>query len=168
MPNGIVQKVRYQTLEQHWISEDGCVLEFCFEREPCAHYVRARIVGSILSDELEVDRLAHNDAGVPAGEDQQGLNEGFRTLDAGPHVLGHAHELFVGRIALRQRDIDCGAHHRLRDHGLPNIKDPTPQTGYTPDHGFGLDSSEMPTAGKADPTYQRAAAACRSLLDAEI
>lgn len=56
----------------------------------------------------------------------------------------------------------------LRDHGLPNIKDPTPQTGYTPDHGFGLDSSEMPTAGKADPTYQRAAAACRSLLDAEI
>jgi hypothetical protein len=56
----------------------------------------------------------------------------------------------------------------LRNHGLPNIKDPTPQTGYTPDHGFGMDSSEMPAAGKADPTYQRAAAACRGLLDAEI
>jgi hypothetical protein len=53
-------------------------------------------------------------------------------------------------------------------HGLPNVQDPTAQTSYTPGHGFGLSSDEVPAGGKANPVYQAAAQACRPLLDAEI
>ena len=56
----------------------------------------------------------------------------------------------------------------LRAHGLPNMQDPTAQTPYTPGHGFGMSGSEVPAGGKANPVYQAAAHACRSLLDAEI
>ena len=56
----------------------------------------------------------------------------------------------------------------MRAHGLPNDQDPTPQTPYTPGHGFGMTASEVPAGGKASPVYQRAAQACRSLLDTEI
>jgi len=56
----------------------------------------------------------------------------------------------------------------MRAHGLVNDRDPTAQTPYTPGHGFGLDSSEVPAGGKASPVFQTAAHACRSLLDAEI
>jgi len=56
----------------------------------------------------------------------------------------------------------------MRAHGLPNIQDPTAQTPYTPGHGFGLSASEVPAGGKANPVYQAAAHACRSLLDTEI
>lgn len=56
----------------------------------------------------------------------------------------------------------------LRAHGLPNFRDPTAQSPYTPGHGFGITGDEIPAGGKADPTYQAAAHACRALLDAEI
>jgi hypothetical protein len=56
----------------------------------------------------------------------------------------------------------------MRAHGLPNDQDPTPQTPYTPGHGFGMTAIEIPAGGKASPVYQRAAQACRSLLDTEI
>ena len=59
----------------------------------------------------------------------------------------------------------------LRAHGLPNMQDPTSQSAFTPGHGFGLTNSELPNngaLGKQDPTVQRAFAACRSVLDAEI
>jgi hypothetical protein len=56
----------------------------------------------------------------------------------------------------------------LRTHGLPNVQDPTAQTPYTPGHGFGFTRNEIPAGGKADPTYQAAAHACRAILDAEI
>ncbi len=56
----------------------------------------------------------------------------------------------------------------MRAHGLPNIQDPTAQAPYTPGHGFGLSASEVPAGGKANPVYQAAAHACRSLLDTEI
>ena len=56
----------------------------------------------------------------------------------------------------------------MRAHGLANVQDPTAQTNYTPGHGFGLSSTEVPAGGKANPVYQAAAHACRSLLDAEI
>ena len=56
----------------------------------------------------------------------------------------------------------------LRAHGLPHVYDPTAQTAYTPGHGFGFTSDEVPAGGKSDPTYQAAAHACRALLDAEI
>jgi len=56
----------------------------------------------------------------------------------------------------------------MRAHGLPNDQDPTPQTPYTPGHGFSMTASEIPAGGKASPVYQRAAHACRSLLDTEI
>jgi len=56
----------------------------------------------------------------------------------------------------------------MRAHGLPNDQDPTSRTPYTPGHGFGMTASEVPAGGKASPVYQRAAHACRSLLDDEI
>src|SRR5690348_1787291 len=56
----------------------------------------------------------------------------------------------------------------MRAHGLPNDADPSARTPYTPGHGFGMTASEVPAGGKADPVFQQAAQACRSLLDAEI
>jgi hypothetical protein len=56
----------------------------------------------------------------------------------------------------------------LRAHGLPNVQDPTAQTPYVPGHGFSMTRDEIPAGGKADPVYQAAAHACRSLLDTEI
>ena len=56
----------------------------------------------------------------------------------------------------------------MRAHGLPNDADPSARTPYTPGHGFGMTDSEVPAGGKASPVFQRAAQACRSLLDAEI
>jgi len=56
----------------------------------------------------------------------------------------------------------------MRAHGLPNVQDPTAQSDYTPGHGFGYTSNEVPSGGKANPVFQAAAHACRSLLDAEI
>jgi hypothetical protein len=58
----------------------------------------------------------------------------------------------------------------LRAHGMPNYRDPTSSTPYTPGHGFGITADEMPNngaGGKGDPTFQRATAACRTELDAE-
>jgi hypothetical protein len=56
----------------------------------------------------------------------------------------------------------------FRAHGLPNVKDPTAQTPYTPGHGFGLDSSEVPAGGKQDPAFQQAIRACIAQDDAEL
>jgi hypothetical protein len=56
----------------------------------------------------------------------------------------------------------------LRANGLPNYRDPTSSTAFTPGHGFGITSDEVPAGGKADPTVQRAFGACRDLLDEEI
>jgi len=53
----------------------------------------------------------------------------------------------------------------LRANGLPNVKDPTSTTFFTPGHGFGLTQDELPAGGKQDPVVQRAFAACRSLLN---
>ena len=49
--------------------------------------------------------------------------------------------------------------------------DPDSSTPFTPGHGFGLTSDELPGGGrlgKTDPTLQQAFQACRSELDAEI
>ena len=56
----------------------------------------------------------------------------------------------------------------MRAHGLVNDADPSARTPYTPGHGFGMTASEVPAGGKASPVFQRAAQACRALLDAEI
>ena len=59
----------------------------------------------------------------------------------------------------------------LRTNGLPNMRDPTSETPFTPGHGFGLTADELPNhgaLGKQDPAVQRAFTACRSLLDTEI
>jgi hypothetical protein len=59
----------------------------------------------------------------------------------------------------------------LRANGLPNYRDPTSQSEFTPGHGFGMTNDELPNngrLGKTDPTVQRAFTACRPLLDAEI
>ena len=64
------------------------------------------------------------------------------------------------------RAADC-----LRANGLPNYRDPTSATPFTPGHGFGLTADELPNngaLGKQDPAVQRAFTACRSLLDEEI
>lgn len=59
----------------------------------------------------------------------------------------------------------------LRANGLPNYRDPTSQSEFTPGHGFGMTADELPNhgaLGKTDPAVQRAFSGCRSLLDAEV
>lgn len=59
----------------------------------------------------------------------------------------------------------------LRANGLPNMRDPTSASPFTPGHGFGLSADELPNngaLGKQDPAVQRAFSACRALLDEEI
>ncbi|MEU4244859.1 hypothetical protein [Actinoplanes sp. NPDC026619] len=55
----------------------------------------------------------------------------------------------------------------MRANGLPNFKDPTVDSHFSPGKGFGLDPSSIPPGGKENPTLQRAAQACRSVLDQE-
>lgn len=56
----------------------------------------------------------------------------------------------------------------LRAHGLPNVKDPTANTQYTPGHGFGLRADELPPgADKRSGALHQALEACRPILDAE-
>jgi len=56
----------------------------------------------------------------------------------------------------------------LRSHGLPNVKDPTASSVYTPGHGFGLRADELPPGmDKRSPVMRQALEACRSILDAE-
>ena len=59
----------------------------------------------------------------------------------------------------------------LRANGLPNYRDPTSASAFTPGHGFGITADELPNngaLGKQDPAVERAFTACRSLLDDEI
>jgi hypothetical protein len=55
-----------------------------------------------------------------------------------------------------------------RAHGLPDDRDPSARTPYTPGHGFGLLAGEVPAGGKLSPSFQQAARACARLWDAEI
>ena len=55
----------------------------------------------------------------------------------------------------------------LRANGLPNMKDPTAQSHFTPGKGFGLSQDEVPPGGKQNPIFMRAVTACRPILDAE-
>ena len=55
----------------------------------------------------------------------------------------------------------------LRANGLPNMKDPTVQSRFTPGKGFGLSPDEVPPGGKENPIFMRAIGACRPVLDAE-
>ena len=96
-----------------------------------------------------------------------GLIAGPRILAAGSPITitgGHCH--FLGLEA----DDEAGvrAAECQRAHGLPNVKDPTANSPYTPGHGFGLTGDEVPTGGKASHGFQEAAHACRSQVDAEI
>jgi hypothetical protein len=54
-----------------------------------------------------------------------------------------------------------------RAHGLPGMQDPTARTRYTPGHGFGLTTSEVP-GGKLGHGFQEAGRACHVQIDAEI
>ena len=55
-----------------------------------------------------------------------------------------------------------------RAHGLPNDRDPSVRTPYTPGHGFGLTAGEIPAGGKLSPGWQQAYHACGRLYAAEI
>jgi hypothetical protein len=55
----------------------------------------------------------------------------------------------------------------MREHGLPDFKDPTVDSPFVPGKGFGLDPQTLPPGGKADPTVRRALQACRSVLNEE-
>jgi hypothetical protein len=56
----------------------------------------------------------------------------------------------------------------LRAHGLPNVKDPTASSPYTPGHGFGLRADELPPgADKRSGLLHQALEACRPILNAE-
>lgn len=57
----------------------------------------------------------------------------------------------------------------MRAHGLPDIKDPTASSVYTPGHGFGLRADELPPGvDKRSPVMRQAFQACRDKLDAEV
>jgi hypothetical protein len=56
----------------------------------------------------------------------------------------------------------------MRAHGLPNYRDPTASSTFTPGHGFGLTADQLPPGGKTNGIVQRAAQACRALIDAEL
>jgi hypothetical protein len=56
----------------------------------------------------------------------------------------------------------------LRAHGMPNVKDPTSNTHFTPGHGFGLTPDEVPAGGKTNPIFGRALEACAKENDDEI
>ena len=59
----------------------------------------------------------------------------------------------------------------LRANGLPDYRDPTSRTPFTPGHGFGLTANELPNngaLGKQDPALQRAFKACSKQLEAEV
>ena len=98
--------------------------------------------------------------------------------DATLHAVQQACGALAARAGLNPGDepaappqlVEAGvrAAECMRAHGLPNDQDPTAQTPYTPGHGFGFTRDEIPAGGKASPVYQRAAQACRSLLDDEI
>ena len=55
----------------------------------------------------------------------------------------------------------------MRAHGLPNLKDPTVDSHFSPGKGFSLPHEGLPPGGKQNPILQRAVDACRPLLDAE-
>jgi hypothetical protein len=55
----------------------------------------------------------------------------------------------------------------MRANGLPNYKDPTVNSPFVPGKGFGLDPEAVPPGGKENPILQRAADACRPILDEE-
>jgi len=55
-----------------------------------------------------------------------------------------------------------------RAHGMLNDADPSARTPYTPGHGFGLSSTEVPAGGKLSPGFQQAARACQRQIAAEI
>jgi len=55
----------------------------------------------------------------------------------------------------------------LRAHGMPNVKDPTSNTHFTPGHGFGLTPDEVPAGGKSNPAFQRATQACEHEINEE-
>lgn len=55
-----------------------------------------------------------------------------------------------------------------RAHGLPNMKDPSARTPYTPGHGFGLSADEVPAGGKLSHGFQEAGRACGRLFAVEI
>jgi hypothetical protein len=65
-------------------------------------------------------------------------------------------------IAAGVRTAEC-----MRHNGLPDYRDPTADTPFSPGKGFGLDDQTMPAGGKKNPVVQQAARACRKLLDAE-
>jgi hypothetical protein len=56
----------------------------------------------------------------------------------------------------------------MRAHGVPNYRDPTASTPFTPGHGFGLTLDQLPAGGKASPVMQQAQRACIAQINAEL
>jgi hypothetical protein len=56
----------------------------------------------------------------------------------------------------------------VRAHGLPNMRDPTANSPYTPGHGFGISGDEIPAGGKLSHSFQEAYRACLRQVTAEI
>jgi hypothetical protein len=56
----------------------------------------------------------------------------------------------------------------MRAHGLPNYRDPTASTPFTPGHGFGLTIDQLPAGGKTNAIVQRAQRACAAQITAEL
>ena len=95
-------------------------------------------------------------AGVTSGRQRQ------RQLLAGHDPGGLRHADRYGRVPAQRRGacpaklVQAGVKlaQCLRANGLPNYRDPTSSTPFTPGHGFGITADELPNngaGGKTDP-----------------
>jgi hypothetical protein len=94
------------------------------------------------------------------GGAMDGCKEQLRAASWNPETQAPAP---ASLIAAGVRSATC-----LRKNGLPDTKDPTASTTYTPGHGFDLADALPPGAAKLNPTVQHAFQACRGELDAEV
>lgn len=114
--------------------------------------------GSVYTDQRSVQEASRNDRNI-LDHIQAACRSAFAAANFNPGVEPRATPAMV--------QAGVAAAHCLRAHGLPDYRDPTAATPFTPGHGFGITSDELPPGGKANAVVQQALAACRTLLNAE-
>lgn len=115
--------------------------------------------GSVYTDQRSVQDAERNGDQI-VRQIQTECQSLFQAANFNPQAEPHATPAMVQAGV---RAAQC-----LRAHGLPNYRDPTATSPFTPGHGFGVQAGEFPAGGKSSGTVQQALQACRPLLDAEI
>lgn len=130
----------------------------CLRQHGVEHFADP-VVGA--NGQVFTDRRPLEDAGQQTDEAAANACQGaLNAADWNPRTMPPAPAALV---AAGVKAAQC-----LRAHGLPNYRDPTASSEYTPGHGFGITGDELPPgADKRNPTVQQAFQACRNLLDDE-